>query len=68
MQDVLSNALTMHQSGQLSLAAQLYRQVLARKEQNADALHLLGVLHHQQGDHRRAVGGDELTLCLVALC
>src|SRR5262249_12428861 len=43
------------QSGQLNQAAQLYQQVLAKEEQNADALHLLGVLHHQQGDHVRAI-------------
>ena len=55
MQDVLTSAIELHQTGQLRTAAQLYRQVLAREQQNADALHLLGVLHHQQGDHASAV-------------
>src|SRR5438874_631251 len=36
-------------------AAQLYRQVLERDPDNPDALHLLGVLHHQLGDHGNAV-------------
>jgi tetratricopeptide (TPR) repeat protein len=55
MQDVLTAAIEMHQSGQLASADRLYRQVLAHEEDNADALHLLGVLRHQQGDHAKAV-------------
>jgi tetratricopeptide (TPR) repeat protein len=45
----------MHRTGQLEPAARLYQQLLAEDEESADALHLLGVLHHQQGDHARAV-------------
>jgi tetratricopeptide (TPR) repeat protein len=45
----------MHRTGQLKPAAKLYEQLLAEDEESADALHLLGVLHHQQGDHARAV-------------
>jgi tetratricopeptide (TPR) repeat protein len=52
---VLSNALELHQAGQLASAAQLYQQILAREQENADALHLFGVLRHQQGDHRQAI-------------
>jgi tetratricopeptide (TPR) repeat protein len=52
---VLSNALEMHQAGQLASAAQLYQQILAHEQENADALHLLGVLRHQQGDHRQSI-------------
>jgi tetratricopeptide (TPR) repeat protein len=52
---MLTTAITMHQSGQLEPAAQLYRKVLAQEQENADALHLLGVLHHQRGEHTRAV-------------
>jgi tetratricopeptide (TPR) repeat protein len=33
----------------------LYQQVLSQQKENAEALHLLGVVHHQQGDHARAV-------------
>ena len=53
MQEVLSNAMAMHKAGQLGPAAQLYQKVLAAEPDNAEALHLLGVLHHQQGDHAR---------------
>ncbi len=55
MPPLLSTALEMHQAGQLQSAAQVYQQILAREQENADALHLLGVLRHQQGDHRQAM-------------
>ena len=55
MQDVLTTAIEMHQGGRLGEAATLYQKVLAQEKENAVALHLLGVLHHQQGDHARAV-------------
>ncbi len=55
MQDVLTAAIEMHRSGQLGPASQLYQKVLAREQENAEALHLLGVLHHQQGQHARAI-------------
>src|SRR5262249_54043087 len=55
MQDVLTAAIEMHRSGQLGQASQLYQRVLAREQGNAEALHLLGVLHHQQGNHARAI-------------
>jgi len=44
-------ALLSHQSGDLSNAATLYRQVLQFDPAHADALHLLGVLTFQTGDH-----------------
>ena len=55
MQDVLTAAIEMHRSGQLAAASQLYQRVLAREQENAEALHLLGVLHHQQGNQSRAI-------------
>ena len=55
MQDSLRAAIALHQAGQLGQAAQVYQQVLAQDPSNADALHLLGVLHHQQGNNPRAV-------------
>jgi tetratricopeptide (TPR) repeat protein len=51
----LTSALQMHQAGQLNAAAAVYRSILAREADNADALHLLGVLYHQQGDHARGI-------------
>jgi tetratricopeptide (TPR) repeat protein len=55
MLELLTSAIEMHQAGQLGAAAQLYQKVLAGDGANAVALHMLGVLHHQQGDHARAV-------------
>jgi tetratricopeptide (TPR) repeat protein len=54
MSHALTQAFALHQSGQLASAADLYRAVLTDDPNNADALHLLGVVHHQQGDHSRA--------------
>jgi protein O-GlcNAc transferase len=51
----LSLALSHHRSGNLSLAEQLYRQVLAADPRQADAWHLLGVIAHQRGDYSTAV-------------
>src|SRR5262249_23104648 len=55
MNDMLTAALELHQSGQLGKAAQLYQKILFQEQDNASALHLLGVLHTQQGEHARAV-------------
>jgi tetratricopeptide (TPR) repeat protein len=55
MQDVLTTAIEMHQGGRLGEAATLYQRVLSQEKENPVALHLLGVLHHQRGDHTRAI-------------
>jgi tetratricopeptide (TPR) repeat protein len=55
VQDLLTTAIEMHRLGQLGPAAQLYERVLSQQKENAEALHLLGVIRHQQGDHARAV-------------
>jgi tetratricopeptide (TPR) repeat protein len=44
----------LHRQGRFNEAASLYQQVLAADRENADALHLLGVIANQQGDHERA--------------
>jgi protein O-GlcNAc transferase len=41
-----------HQAGRLPQAAEIYRRVLSLQPRNADALHLLGLLTHQQGNHQ----------------
>jgi len=46
MQDNLTAALEMHRNGELGPAAQLCEKVIAEEQENADAIHLLGVLHH----------------------
>lgn len=55
MKDALKAAVTAHQAGKLAQAAQLYERVLAQDAENAEALHLLGVLQHQRGDNTRAI-------------
>jgi tetratricopeptide (TPR) repeat protein len=55
MQDALTTAIAMHRSGQLGQASQLYQKILAREQENPEALHLLGVLNHQQGQNTRAI-------------
>jgi tetratricopeptide (TPR) repeat protein len=55
MRDVLVTAVELHQAGQWARAAQLYLRVLRAEQENADALHLLGVLKHQQGSHAEAI-------------
>jgi len=36
-----------HQAGQLQQAENIYRQILARQPEHADALHMLGVIAQQ---------------------
>ena len=51
----LANALSYHQSGQLSKARIGYQSVLALEPNNFDALHLLGVLENQTGQPESAI-------------
>ena len=50
----LQQAMQCQRQGQLDHAQALYQQVLAQAPQQADALHLLGVLHAQRRDFARA--------------
>jgi tetratricopeptide (TPR) repeat protein len=50
----LEEALQLHRSDQLDAAAQGYREHLETAPDDADALHLLGVLQHQRGDQAQA--------------
>jgi tetratricopeptide (TPR) repeat protein len=54
MPDDLNLALEQHRRGCLDEAARLYREVLMARPEHADALHLLGVIAYQQGDHTQA--------------
>src|SRR5262245_12120201 len=47
-------AIQHHQAGQLSEAEKIYRQILAVDPNYADALHLLGLIAHQVGQHELA--------------
>jgi predicted TPR repeat methyltransferase len=53
-QRTLRQAMQDHGAGRLSAAQVLYQQVLESEPDNADALHLLGVLRAQSGDHEAA--------------
>lgn len=53
--DLLTDAVRLHQSGQLAGAADAYSRILATEPLHADALHLLGVVRAQGGQVREAV-------------
>lgn len=55
MENAFREAIERHQRGQLDEAALIYRQILAAQPDQPDALHLLGVVAHQQGDNVRAL-------------
>jgi tetratricopeptide (TPR) repeat protein len=55
MHDSLNTALHYHQQGRLHEAADLYQRILAADPGHAEALHLLGVVAHQVGQHTQAV-------------
>ncbi|NGZ28925.1 MAG: tetratricopeptide repeat protein [Magnetococcales bacterium] len=46
----------LHQAGQLEQAILRYQAVLGQNPQHPDALHLVGLSHHQRGNHQQAVG------------
>ncbi len=51
----IQEAIELHQLGQLGHAEVIYRQLLKFNPQNADALHLLGVIAHQTGHNEASV-------------
>lgn len=61
---LLQQGVAQHQGGQLEAARASYEAVLRLEPRQPDALHLLGVVHDQLGDHARAV---ELIRAALAL-
>ncbi|HWY63702.1 MAG TPA: tetratricopeptide repeat protein, partial [Rhizomicrobium sp.] len=55
IRSLLTEAVRLHQTGQLEQAAALYRKVLTADPNNADALHLSGMVALQQGQPKTAV-------------
>ena len=53
--DLLDAALALHRDGRLSDAEALYRRALAERPDDAEALHLLGMLCHQTGRNDEAL-------------
>ncbi len=52
---LLKRALELHRSGRLDHAAAIYRQLLADDPENADAAHLLGLVHFRNNDPDSAI-------------
>jgi tetratricopeptide (TPR) repeat protein len=52
---ILSTALDLHRSGNLEAAKKGYEEVLRIDPRNADALHLLGIVHKMRGDIELAI-------------
>ena len=52
--DSLKQAINLHQAGRLQQAEDGYRKILQENPKHCDALHLLGVITHQRGDHDTA--------------
>jgi protein O-GlcNAc transferase len=63
-QDLLQTAAQYHQSGRLDEALQIYQQLLAADPDNADVLHLLGLLTSQRGD---PLAGRELVRRAISI-
>jgi tetratricopeptide (TPR) repeat protein len=61
----LTTAVQHHQTGRVAEAESLYRAVLAVEPDQADALHLLGVLLYQRGRHAEAVELIERALAIL---
>ena len=55
IEPLLQQGIAHHQAGHFSEAQTIYRQVLARRPDQPDALHYLGVLAGQAGDHQTAI-------------
>jgi len=51
----LADGLRHHQAGNLDQALNIYQGIVSIDPRHAQALHLLGVLAHQQGRHREAI-------------
>lgn len=55
MPGILEMALQHHQSGRLETARQHYSRILQEDPRNPDAIHLMGLIAHQSGNHEEAV-------------
>jgi predicted O-linked N-acetylglucosamine transferase (SPINDLY family) len=60
----INHALAHHRAGRIAEAESIYRQIVRLDPAHADALHLLGVVSHQRGQHR--VAGELIERALAA--
>lgn len=56
MYNSFAAAVEYHTAGRFTEAEQIYQEILAADPDNPDALHLLGMVAHDAGDHETAVG------------
>jgi predicted O-linked N-acetylglucosamine transferase (SPINDLY family) len=54
LSEAMATALAHHQAGRFDLAEDIYRRILAVEPEQAEALHLWGVIAHQRGQHALA--------------
>ncbi len=52
--DRVETAIEQHQAGNLDQAERIYLQILAKSPNDTNILHLLGCVHLQRGEHRKA--------------
>ena len=55
LSEAIESAINDHRAGRTDAAEAGYRRVLAMDPMQFDALHLLGVLHHERGEYRVAI-------------
>ena len=60
----IDKAIALHRAGKLAQARRIYEGILAVDTSHVKALHFLGVLHHQSGDHDQAIASIERALAL----
>ena len=53
--ELLAEATRLHRAGRLDQAAALYRRIISADPRQADALHLLGLVHHARGEQEAAL-------------
>lgn len=58
-------ASALHRQGRLDDAEEVYRQIMAARDDHPDCLHFLGVLMHQRGDHGAAEALIRRSIALV---
>ncbi|MBD3344380.1 MAG: tetratricopeptide repeat protein [Chitinivibrionales bacterium] len=56
LKEILKEALSYHQQGNFDKAEAAYRCILNEQPDNADALHLLGLIEYQRGNDNSAIG------------
>ncbi len=64
VREVLAEAFRLHQAGSLAEAERRYHEVLAVQSDNADGLHLLGLIAYQQGRFELAI--DRISKAVAA--